>query len=595
MTVQTSLAGDVQGLPELRRDNDSLICIYVAAPISGPTDSLQYMASRSPYSQPKGSQPKGLQFRQLVAECTPEELAQLANSLPTFLAQRLPQQEHGRWHPQPQQQVFSSTKSSSNASGGSFSPPAMKHNQNLPNIVSNGFGRYTTQHATTSRTNEPFVGQISNGPSMVRPMGTPRNLSGRQMGDARGSSAAMRIDRPSSYFNGSNDSLQAKGHPSAGVQPRATPQEIPQHQPDVTNAIIAPCPPDASSGSVSAEGNTPKLHPSFKVRNTSFFTVGKVFKTLWTEPAGSTARLSHSSLENAAGDAFGDTYPTAFDETVVSKIRTFVVVRASALSSICVPILTYSGRGSVKPGSDSDEHCVVYTRQASLSDHVQGQLLTPLRVDPDYPRAVLESMSRINFGKLYTIEHNTKVKAFGIVNSSCLTALRENLRKVYGSSLSSPRTTHSTKAKPDEDEDKGQRLNPPGGSPSTSITRPLPPFEMLRKAGFSDAQIKTMKAIVDSGSGPEYAVARVRAEGLGMTAAQAHEAARLFEVGTTAETAFARAVHSDKGDAPEGGTEQDEDEDEDVDEDDVDHDDDDDDDDDDDEEEQEDDDDDDDE
>jgi hypothetical protein len=118
---------------------------------------------------------------------------------------------------------------------------------------------------------------------------------------------------------------------------------------------------------------------------------------------------------------------------------------------------------------------------------------------------------------------------------------------------------------------------------------------MLRKAGFSDAQIKTMKAIVDSGSGPEYAVARVRAEGLGMTAAQAHEAARLFEVGTTAETAFARAVHSDKGDAPEGGTEQDEDEDEDVDEDDVDHDDDDDDDDDDDEEEQEDDDDDDDE
>lgn len=46
----------------------------------------------------------------------------------------------------------------------------------------------------------------------------------------------------------------------------------------------------------------------------------------------------------------------------------------------------------------------------------EGEMLSnPIRVDPDYQHWSLNAASRIDFGKVYTIEHNIKVKPFGMV------------------------------------------------------------------------------------------------------------------------------------------------------------------------------------
>ncbi|GAB7325640.1 hypothetical protein MBLNU13_g09620t1 [Cladosporium sp. NU13] len=182
-------------------------------------------------------------------------------------------------------------------------------------------------------------------------------------------------------------------------------------------------------GLVGIEVRSPTLDPGFKVRKDNFFTVGRVFRVLWTEPAGS---APGSQIVSS-----GEIYPIAFGERAFSKIRTFVVVRAAAMYSTCVPIYTYSGRGDVKPGIDSREHCAVYAggtppvnRGTSLG------LLPSIRVDPDDRRAILETASLINFGRVYTIEHNVKVKAFGIVNRSDLPALLRNYQRVCFPSVS---------------------------------------------------------------------------------------------------------------------------------------------------------------
>jgi hypothetical protein len=53
-------------------------------------------------------------------------------------------------------------------------------------------------------------------------------------------------------------------------------------------------------------------------------------------------------------------------------------------------------------------------------------MLPDIRVVPRNGSAKLDSMARVDFGRLYTVEHNVKVFDFGQVHSENLGRLREN-------------------------------------------------------------------------------------------------------------------------------------------------------------------------
>jgi hypothetical protein len=69
-------------------------------------------------------------------------------------------------------------------------------------------------------------------------------------------------------------------------------------------------------------GDSEKLDPSFSIRPGTFFSVGRVFKVLWAEPAGGNATVITRN-----------TFKNLFGERVHSKVRWFVVIRKGSAES----------------------------------------------------------------------------------------------------------------------------------------------------------------------------------------------------------------------------------------------------------------------
>jgi hypothetical protein len=58
-------------------------------------------------------------------------------------------------------------------------------------------------------------------------------------------------------------------------------------------------------------------------------------------------------------------------------------------------------------------------------------MMESIRVNPKAPLGTLNEMSRINFAKLYTVEHNVKVLEFGDVHVNFVLTLLKQWRYVY--------------------------------------------------------------------------------------------------------------------------------------------------------------------
>lgn len=105
--------------------------------------------------------------------------------------------------------------------------------------------------------------------------------------------------------------------------------------------------------------------------------------------------------------------------------------------SILRPIQTYYGRDVAKPGIVKRHHAVIYTgrepprihREEKPSDGEWG-MLKPIRVIPRDRRNNTDEKSRINYGKIYTVEHNVKVYDFGDVALDSLFRLRNSWKRV---------------------------------------------------------------------------------------------------------------------------------------------------------------------
>lgn len=79
-------------------------------------------------------------------------------------------------------------------------------------------------------------------------------------------------------------------------------------------------------------------------------------------------------------------------------------------------------------------NAIVYTGSIAPEPLLnEGKLInTPLRVVSHDPSMKLDSLSRVNLGKMYPIEYNIKVKDIGMMDEHSMNVLREYRRHIRG-------------------------------------------------------------------------------------------------------------------------------------------------------------------
>ncbi|KAE8153758.1 hypothetical protein BDV25DRAFT_136511 [Aspergillus avenaceus] len=145
----------------------------------------------------------------------------------------------------------------------------------------------------------------------------------------------------------------------------------------------------------------------------SFFRPGRVFAVLWTEGLGSTA--IQAGVTSLASE---EVYPGRFGELFYHSIRRMVVWRREGQCSWCFPVHTYGGRGVAKPGVDPTKHTIVHIEGTQPFRAADEPIMTkePLEIKLTSPEERLDRMSRLNFGKCHTVEHNLKVLPIGEIS-----------------------------------------------------------------------------------------------------------------------------------------------------------------------------------
>ncbi|PQE19804.1 hypothetical protein CJF32_00008758 [Rutstroemia sp. NJR-2017a WRK4] len=153
--------------------------------------------------------------------------------------------------------------------------------------------------------------------------------------------------------------------------------------------------------------NKEEFDPRFKVHRSSEFKWGRIFKVLWTEPKGNGGESSTGGSRTAREGLYGQPY--------YSKVRRFLIIKEEQGHCICLPILTYRAQGTNKNGVRANHHAIIYTEQPDMmyGELERGLTRRPIRVIPSEPQHKLDPASRLNYAKIYTVEHNVKVWFIG--------------------------------------------------------------------------------------------------------------------------------------------------------------------------------------
>jgi hypothetical protein len=173
--------------------------------------------------------------------------------------------------------------------------------------------------------------------------------------------------------------------------------------------------------------------------------------TLWSEPASSTARDGPNFSSSTIGGR------------IFSETRRFVVVRSGHGYSLCCPIQTYQKRGTTKSRINVENHAIVYTAgsEPKLLPEEESPGMGSFQIVMEDKSVTVDQSSRLNFGKVYTVEHNIKVRNVGKINKDSLSRLKAALVKSMGVNVSDGEAETGT-----ETEDNVPRPTPVEAQPS---------------------------------------------------------------------------------------------------------------------------------
>ncbi|KAJ5384065.1 hypothetical protein N7517_001976 [Penicillium concentricum] len=167
----------------------------------------------------------------------------------------------------------------------------------------------------------------------------------------------------------------------------------------------------------SSNGGRETLDPRYKRQSDPrrFFRVGRVFSMLWHENAGWHGTVLSKKVSHSSSSPFTR---GKYQEPIYSSIRRMIVVKEQR--GCCWPITTYSGQGVAKAGIDRSKHVVLHMRgdRPRIVQAEPRMAKEPLEVDPARPDQKQDCMSRVNFGKVYTVEHNVKVLPIGKITEA---------------------------------------------------------------------------------------------------------------------------------------------------------------------------------
>jgi hypothetical protein len=115
-----------------------------------------------------------------------------------------------------------------------------------------------------------------------------------------------------------------------------------------------------------------------------------------------------------------------YGELVFSKIRRFVVIRERNYSCLCLPLSTYSGQGAAKSDVRAQDHAAAYAvGYAGANPEGRPKLhpleklnMQPFPIIVEEPDERIDPMTRINFGQVFTIQHNLKIARIGRIPKS---------------------------------------------------------------------------------------------------------------------------------------------------------------------------------
>lgn len=146
-----------------------------------------------------------------------------------------------------------------------------------------------------------------------------------------------------------------------------------------------------------------------------FFNFGRVFKTLWTEPAGANTTDTETKFLSTV----------SYGQQSFTKFRRFVVARQRLHSCLCLPIYTYGGRGASKSSTRSQDNAVVFTAGEIEAKSFPEEMLIKdsFSIILEHPTEKMDPMSRLDFGRVYTVEYNVKVMKIGRVSPGHLKLL----------------------------------------------------------------------------------------------------------------------------------------------------------------------------
>lgn len=100
-----------------------------------------------------------------------------------------------------------------------------------------------------------------------------------------------------------------------------------------------------------------------------------------------------------------------------TKLTRFVVVKPKPGYSVCLRVSTYTGKGTTKYDANAKDHAAIIPVGGTFTPHLQGEYMikSPIEVKIENEAVTIDPMSRINFAKPYTVEHNLLILNVGRV------------------------------------------------------------------------------------------------------------------------------------------------------------------------------------
>ncbi|TVY30732.1 hypothetical protein LHYA1_G000398 [Lachnellula hyalina] len=217
----------------------------------------------------------------------------------------------------------------------------------------------------------------------------------------------------------------------------------------VSSSVQTPYQPQSPSNYIARDPNSPdkeRLDPRYhcigEKEQRKFWKVGRVFMMLWTEPAaeGSTRNGTHYSKTKA----FTVRYVALLSskkatETASARTSISMTYKRRKLMTCDSPIHTYNGQATLKPNlPERQQHAIIYTSRdcppERFNELTDGTIVKenlskdPIRVRSEQKdiEGDLGACSRLNYSKIYTVEHYIRVLNIGMVESNWIPSLTAN-------------------------------------------------------------------------------------------------------------------------------------------------------------------------